>query len=236
MRHKIPWVRVTVEVTVIVASILLAFGIEAWWEERRDLRSERLQLIALAEDFSENLELFETRQSRVEGVVRRQLELIEMLRASPSGTEVVIPGAVANALRGVGTIDPVRGTLDAMIGSGRLDQLSDPALRHALTEWPRLVSDVRTDQLESLQYMMHELIPFLASQGDFSQLFDLDAQPIEVRMRSSPALLTMIAGKNVMDQWVVRDVLPLVASTREIHNLLQIEVARWSDGPSGGER
>lgn len=31
-----PWVRLFVEGVIIVGSILLAFGIEAWWDERRD--------------------------------------------------------------------------------------------------------------------------------------------------------------------------------------------------------
>jgi len=31
--RQIPWLRVFVEGVVIVVSILLAFGIEAWWHE-----------------------------------------------------------------------------------------------------------------------------------------------------------------------------------------------------------
>jgi hypothetical protein len=43
-------------------------------------------------------------------------------------------------------------------------------------------------------------------------------------MRSTPALLTMISGKNVMDQWIVEDITPLVAATQAIHELLQAEL------------
>ncbi len=32
MKAQIPWLRVFVEGVVIVGSILLAFGIDAWWE------------------------------------------------------------------------------------------------------------------------------------------------------------------------------------------------------------
>ncbi len=34
MTRQIPWLRVFGEGLVIVVSILLAFGIEAWWAER----------------------------------------------------------------------------------------------------------------------------------------------------------------------------------------------------------
>jgi len=231
---QIPWLRVLIEGLVIVGSILLAFGIDAWWVERQDARSHRLQLLALSDDFSQNLDLFERRQARVEGYVRVQLKLMELLREAPAGAEVVIPDSLARALRGVGTIDPFRGTLDAMISSGRLDQLDDPQLRYALTEWPRLVSDVRTDQLESLQYLMREMMPFLATQGDFSRVFDLESSNSEVRVRVTPALMTMLSGKNVMDQWIVRDIIPLVESTRQITQLLQDEASRWRGRPPGG--
>ena len=44
---QIPWARVLVEGVVIVASILLAFGIDAWWEQRQDREEERRILQAL---------------------------------------------------------------------------------------------------------------------------------------------------------------------------------------------
>ena len=34
MNRQVPWLRVFVEGVVIVLSILLAFGIEAWWADR----------------------------------------------------------------------------------------------------------------------------------------------------------------------------------------------------------
>ena len=45
-------------------------------------------------------------------------------------------------------------------------------------------------------------------------------------MLVNPALLTMLSGKNVMDQWIVEDIEPLAAATREINRLLEQELAR----------
>ncbi len=36
MKPQIPWLRVFVEGVVIVGSILLAFGSEAWWDESQE--------------------------------------------------------------------------------------------------------------------------------------------------------------------------------------------------------
>lgn len=50
---NIPWKRHAVEGAAIVISILLAFAIDAWWEERGDRQAEVLLLQRLQADFLE---------------------------------------------------------------------------------------------------------------------------------------------------------------------------------------
>ena len=52
MKPQIPWLRVFVEGVVIVGSILLAFGIDAWWEDRGDRVAEREALEQLVITFA----------------------------------------------------------------------------------------------------------------------------------------------------------------------------------------
>ena len=220
MSKQIPWLRVFVEGVVIVGSILLAFGLQAWWEGKEEAKNERQQIAALADDFSQNIDLLTVRQARIDRSARLLTHLRDMLRASPDGSRITVPDSLLNELRYVGTIDPVRGTLDAMIGSGRLDQLSDSALRSALTDWQRLVSDVRTDQVVGLEYLARELIPFLATQGDLSHTLDLTATPSETTITVNPGWITMLAGKLLTDQWVSNDIAPLVERTQQVLDLL----------------
>ena len=49
--------RLLVEGAVIVASILLAFGIDAWWDARTERTQERALLTALAEDLAATKEV-----------------------------------------------------------------------------------------------------------------------------------------------------------------------------------
>ena len=42
-----------IELAVIVVSILLAFGIDAWWEERQDRREEAEILAGLEREFTD---------------------------------------------------------------------------------------------------------------------------------------------------------------------------------------
>jgi hypothetical protein len=52
LKPQIPWLRVVVEGVVIVGSILLAFGIDAWWDERtvRNDVAEALAAVRMESD------------------------------------------------------------------------------------------------------------------------------------------------------------------------------------------
>ena len=49
MKAQIPWLRVFVEGVVIVGSILMAFGIDAWWDGVQE-REEEERILAALED------------------------------------------------------------------------------------------------------------------------------------------------------------------------------------------
>jgi hypothetical protein len=51
LKAQIPWLRVFVEGVVIVGSILLAFGIEAWWDGRIERERELRYVAALQGEF-----------------------------------------------------------------------------------------------------------------------------------------------------------------------------------------
>jgi len=52
---KVPWVRILVEGAVIVASILLALSLDAWWQGRVDHADEIESLRLLDRDLSSTL-------------------------------------------------------------------------------------------------------------------------------------------------------------------------------------
>ena len=51
--RQIPWLRVFVEGVVIVGSIRLAFGIQAWWDERGASAASRQLLQDLLAEFGQ---------------------------------------------------------------------------------------------------------------------------------------------------------------------------------------
>jgi hypothetical protein len=63
---QIPWSRLLFEGVVIVASILLAFAIDAWWDARQQSRAGRDLVAAVVEEAEANRELIATTIQRVE--------------------------------------------------------------------------------------------------------------------------------------------------------------------------
>ena len=75
MKPQIPWLRVFVEGVVIVGSILLAFGIDAWWEGRQEREREATYLSALVAEVERNRVIFGKRRD----VAARKLELAPVI-------------------------------------------------------------------------------------------------------------------------------------------------------------
>ncbi len=60
--REIPWPRIVAEGAAIVISILLAFGIQAWWDAVVEQDREREILTALSDDFNQ------TRTNLIDGI------------------------------------------------------------------------------------------------------------------------------------------------------------------------
>ena len=64
-----------IEGIVMVASILLAFGIDAWWDDRRAVLDEREHIAQLTFDFQVNA----TRLANIRSIHEAALDLLETL-------------------------------------------------------------------------------------------------------------------------------------------------------------
>lgn len=137
--------RLVIEGAVIVLSILLAFGIDAMWDQHRERLEEDRILASLESDFVANLksvkiiiEAHQLFQQRVARLIQLSDDEVRAL----SQTEVSeLMLAVANPW----TFDAVRGTTDTLVSGGKLGVLSDPRLRQSLLTFLNRVSDSSED-------------------------------------------------------------------------------------------
>jgi hypothetical protein len=159
--QAIPWKRLSAEAAAIVISILLAFWIDAWWDERNDYLEEREILIGLEVEFVDLRERLDywagmnrtgvqlIEQFLSESVAEMDLESMQLLFVYASLVNVLDQG----------------GAIDALLASGRLERISDRDIRARLVKWPDWLEDIHTNDLSVRGYAWGEIIPFLAARG-----------------------------------------------------------------------
>ena len=148
MTRSIPWLRVSVEGVVIVASILLAFGIDAWWARIESHRNALAELGTVFEEVHEartqlqDLVRWRERERSAALAVQTRLEGV-----SPDNP-ITLPDTLFALSFGMKLVTdaPTRAT-DAFITSGHIDEVEDFELRQALLSWTSSLTDLRDDEV-----------------------------------------------------------------------------------------
>ena len=169
--REIPWLRILAESTVIVVSILLAFWIDAWWDERSDTLQERALLTALLDDFHATRDEFES-VSKGHAQVFQSME--QLLFWAESGMVPEESRSKVDQLLGSvfyqNTFDPAMGAVDTILSSGRLDLLKNPALVAELTRWASLVDDLNQREIVAANHFNQTIYPYLSSNFNIQDL------------------------------------------------------------------
>ncbi len=163
--QKIPWSRVAVEKTAIVASILLAFAIDAWWADREIDQWQSAQLRALREEFSTNLEGLGNVVRTHDSNARSLESLIAQIQGSDDKTLVTVSDAVLAPLVAWRISDISTGTLDALLSSGRLADIDNSMIRRALATWPSEVGNAQEDEILAQNFVENVVAQALLGQG-----------------------------------------------------------------------
>ena len=145
----LPWVRIAVEGVVIVVSILLALGLEAWWSDVETRRSALRELGSVGEELAEvraqlDLALRWNRRAEVGTVAAR-----DFLLSVPAGANVPLPDTVLLTSLFVQANSYPTSVVDAFIASGYPQELDSPELRRRLLAWSSRVADFRSDELRA---------------------------------------------------------------------------------------
>jgi hypothetical protein len=131
--RSIQWSRLIAEGAVIVVSILLAFGVDAWWDARQERAREESYLGQLAEDLESTLENNATFGGRAESIDWAAARLVQSYyEATPPR-----PDSVAHwlSLMGYWVVQPRLGTLGTLVSTGDLRLIWSDSLRTAIPNY-----------------------------------------------------------------------------------------------------
>ena len=161
MSKRIPWTRVFLEGVVIVGSILLAFGIQAWWDGLQEREEEQEILVGLEAEFVDlqaRLQRWTAYNRWGAGMLERVLSDSVATLQAPSIDSAFSAATVVNVL-------DQGGALEALLSSGRLELIRDREIRARLAKWPDWLDDIHTNDLSARDFAMREIAPFLAAHG-----------------------------------------------------------------------
>lgn len=157
------------EGSVIVLSILVAFGLDAWWDHTKRRTAENDHLEALLIDFEETRVVLQETIEHGERVI----EHTEFLSAACGAAEPPPPETMDRRLfelMGLPTFEPVVGAYEELIAAGNLRLITDDELRSALAGWGSNLRSYETREQWATDQWNLVNAPFLLQQTSLAQL------------------------------------------------------------------
>lgn len=159
---QIHWRRTILESVAIILSILLAFAIDASWDELKERSQEKTFLESLLSDFKET-------RSRIDESTRRHERFLDsasqLLSIHGEGAPNVEPEVLEAQLSAIffnwTSLFLPSGSRDALFASGDIEIIDNHKLRQMLAAWPSIVDDAKEDDVLISQDVMSNLAPYL---------------------------------------------------------------------------
>jgi hypothetical protein len=213
--RKIAWPRLGAEAVIIVVSILLAFAVEEWREERRDRDLEREYLTRLAEDLDANVAEADFQgRAHVQKVANARTVYPRVYQGNESGVEdAIIVTASYNASPSA-TANWVDDTFEELKSTGRLSLIRSTDIRQTLLAYYRFLET---------QDWAYELMS-TAYRDSVRARMDPDLQ---LRIRSQCA--SREVGCRVdMDDYDVEEYLDWLTANQELADGLRRVIVQWT--------
>ena len=141
--QKIPWKRLSVEAAAIVASILLAFAIDAWWNELQSDRAVEEVLKAVRSEMRFNVEALGA------SIVHHE-EIVAAIGTAQNYETV--EGLPRKAVINVEVYEPSTGALDTLVATGLISDIDNIDLRISLGAFARLAQDLNERESRAVEF------------------------------------------------------------------------------------
>ena len=172
------WNRFSIEVAAIVGGILLAFAIDAWWEERQERNEETEQLSRLRDEFITNIERVDQRAKNYSLTVQGSIDIFTLIDAAIGRGDITVevPAEKLRYMLFAPTFEADTPVLDGLIRSGRLEIVEDRRILAALARWERLLRDYTLLAERVRRNIDAQLLPALYSRSDIGPILVREAQ------------------------------------------------------------
>jgi hypothetical protein len=175
--NNIQWKRISVEGAAIVFSILLAFSIDAWWDEQQERNDERSFLVAIRNELENNLTEIEKELTYRHAVD----ESIMKILAAGAGEIEVDPDELDRLIGDLlwwGKAKFQTGALDSTLLGGVLPLIENEDLRHLLAGLPVEYEQIRSLERQDKETLSNKIYPYIFKNASLPQISNtLTVQP-----------------------------------------------------------
>lgn len=172
--RNIAWSRVLAEGSIIVVSILLAFWIDAWWQEQVEKKESQALLRGLHSDFTTSQLHVKEWLAGNERILRAASEFLVDIRKTPVDDEMQVRHEWLVAAVSAPTFDPTDTSLRTAVATGQIELITDQELRNTLAVWRQQLEDTQEDELLIREIVVNQLVPALSRQVRLGKAFEFD--------------------------------------------------------------
>ena len=187
-RPKLRWF--AAEIVIVVAGVLIALTLNAWWEGRQFDHGVAEDLVILDSEIRENVRLAQLTVDMMNEVVAANESLIDRLSQSESPTVDIGDNVLLWVLFINPTLDLSLGGIDAWIASGRMAGIENPVLRQRLAGIRGMADDAVEEQRVAREVGIQNIYNTVEDAiGDIDAVREFIASGYHLRSRDSISVI-----------------------------------------------
>jgi hypothetical protein len=170
-------VRLFLEGCVVVASILIAFLLDAWWTDREFHHELELELSSVKIELKKNRDLVNVEIASLGRIAEGARTTLEKMDAEKDSPAITLRDADAWLITLWGpTLDASFGAVDALVASGRLAYIDNPELSSGLAGIKDFVEDAVEEEFLARRIQIDQQIPMISDRIDLGPIVRIDAE------------------------------------------------------------
>lgn len=142
----ISWPRLLAEATAVVLSILLAFAIDAAWDQRQEFEADQARLRALLDELRSHDRLLDEAIDGHRRSVEYGYELLDLMGQELTEENAARLSVLLDEMLNFYRINAPFGSLETAITSGAIARMQDISLASELASWPTSIDDLLEEE------------------------------------------------------------------------------------------
>jgi hypothetical protein len=174
---KVDWKKLALESLTIVVSVLLAFWIDAWWNDRQRAIEEE---VILASVYLEAKDLTTTIEEARKYVGAIRSSTLQLVNASVTRDDAITDDNIDQLFNAVlwhvdAEVFTNAPAIESLVIGGGIDSISNADLRHQIGTFMINLRGLRGDIRRESEYYNQTLIPFVQKHVLMAQLYSLES-------------------------------------------------------------